>query len=205
MLFRALKRTFDFTSATLLFILISPFFLLLMAIVRVKLGAPVFFTQERTGLHMKKFKLIKFRTMTNERNEKGELLPDEMRLTKFGAFLRSSSLDELPELMCIIRGDMSVIGPRPLPPVYDEYYRETELKRFEVRGGLIPPDSVDSNAVISWDKQFEYETRYAEELSFTNDMRILLSVFKIIFKRGQMDYGNFVRAPLNIEREKRNG
>ena len=202
MIFRVFKRMFDFGSALLLLIAISPVFFLLVLMVRVKLGSPVFFTQERTGKDMKKFKLIKFRTMTNEKDKNGKLLPDEMRQTKFGGFLRSSSLDELPELLCIIKGDMSVIGPRPLPPIYDEYYTDKELKRFWVRGGLIPPDSIDDNAVISWDEQFEYESSYAENLSLINDMKIFFNVFKIIFQRKETEYGNFVRKPLYEEREK---
>lgn len=202
MIFRVFKRMFDFVSALFLLIAISPVFFLLVLMVRVKLGSPVFFTQERTGKDMKKFKLIKFRTMTNEKDKNGKLLPDEMRQTKFGGFLRSSSLDELPELLCIIKGDMSVIGPRPLPPIYDDYYTDKELKRFWVKGGLIPPDSIDDNAVISWDEQFEYEANYAENLSLINDMKIFFNVFKIIFQRKETDYGNFVRKPLYEERKK---
>lgn len=202
MLFRVFKRMFDIISATLLLVVISPFFLVMMILIRFKLGTPVFFTQERTGLHQKKFKLIKFRSMTNEKDESGNLLPDEVRQTKFGGMMRSLSIDELPELLCIIKGDMSVIGPRPLPPTYDAYYTEKELKRFDVRGGLIPPDSVDPEAVISWDKQFEYEAKYAENLSLKNDLNIFFNVFKIIFQRRQTEYGNFVREPLNKEREK---
>lgn len=202
MLFRLFKRMFDIISATLLLVIISPLFLVMMILVRFKLGTPVFFTQERTGMHQKKFKLIKFRSMTNEKDENGNLLPDEARQTKFGGMMRSLSIDELPELLCIIKGDMSVIGPRPLPPTYDAYYTEKELKRFDVRGGLIPPDSVDPEAVISWDKQFEYEAKYAENLSLKNDLKIFFNVFKIIFQRRQTEYGNFVREPLNKEREK---
>lgn len=202
MLFRLFKRMFDIISATLLLVVISPLFLVMMILVRFKLGTPVFFTQERTGMHQKKFKLIKFRSMTNEKDENGNLLPDEVRQTKFGCMMRSLSIDELPELLCIIKGDMSVIGPRPLPPTYDAYYTEKELKRFDVRGGLIPPDSVDPEAVISWDKQFEYEAKYAENLSLKNDLKIFFNVFKIIFQRRQTEYGNFVREPLNKEREK---
>ena len=202
MLFRLFKRMFDIISATLLLVVISPLFLVMMILVRFKLGTPVFFTQERTGMHQKKFKLIKFRSMTNEKDENGNLLPDEVRQTKFGGMMRSLSIDELPELLCIIKGDMSVIGPRPLPPTYDAYYTEKELKRVDVRGGLIPPDSVDSEAVISWDKQFEYEAKYAENLSLKNDLKIFFNVFKIIFQRRQTEYGNFVREPLNKEREK---
>lgn len=201
-MFRLFKRMFDIISATLLLVVISPLFLVMMILVRFKLGKPVFFTQERTGMHQKKFKLIKFRSMTNEKDENGNLLPDEVRQTKFGGMMRSLSIDELPELLCIIKGDMSVIGPRPLPPTYDAYYTEKELKRFDVRGGLIPPDSVDPEAVISWDKQFEYEAKYAENLSLKNDLKIFFNVFKIIFQRRQTEYGNFVREPLNKEREK---
>ena len=202
MLFRLFKRMFDIISATLLLVVISPLFLVMMILVRFKLGTPVFFTQERTGMHQKKFKLIKFRSMTNEKDENGNLLPDEVRQTKFGGMMRSLSIDELPELLCIIKGDMSVIGPRPLPPTYDAYYTEKELKRVDVRGGLIPPDSVDPEAVISWDKQFEYEAKYAENLSLKNDLKIFFNFFKIIFQRRQTEYGNFVREPLNKEREK---
>lgn len=201
MLFRWFKRAFDFISSLLLFIVISPVFLVLMLLVRVKLGSPIFFTQVRSGMNQKPFKLIKFRTMTNAVDENGELLPDEQRQTKFGGFLRSSSLDELPELLCIIKGDMSVIGPRPLPTAYDEYYTEREKKRFKVRGGLIPPDSVDKDPVISWNKQFEYEAEYAESLSLMNDIKIFINVFKIIFLRENTDYGNFVRRPLSEERK----
>lgn len=202
MIFRIFKRIFDLVSALFLLIVISPLFIALVLMVRIKLGFPVFFTQERTGKDMKRFNLIKFRTMTNAKDKNGQLLPDEMRQTKFGALLRSSSLDELPELLCIISGDMSVIGPRPLPPAYDDYYTDQELKRFNVKGGLIPPDSIDDNAVISWDEQFRYEENYAENLSLINDIKIFFNVFKIIFQRRKTDYGNFVRKPLYEERKK---
>ena len=154
-------------------------------------------------MHCKSFYIRKLRSMTDERDESGALLPDEKRLTKFGRFLRSSSLDELPELLSIIKGDMSVIGPRPLPPVYNSYFTEREMKRFDVRSGLIPPDSVDSSAIISWDEQLEYEADYAETLSLKKDLSIFLGVFKIIFQRKYTDYGGFVRMPLNEERKKK--
>lgn len=202
MVFRAFKRVFDFVSALLLFIVISPLFLVLMALVRVKIGSPIFFTQERSGLHQKSFYIRKFRSMTNERDADGNLLPDNQRLTKFGRFLRSSSLDELPELLSIIKGDMSVIGPRPLPPTYNQYYTERELKRFEVRGGLLPPDSVEDSAIITWDKQLEYEASYAENLSLLNDLRIFLLAIKIVFTRNKTDYGTYVRKSLIEERSK---
>ena len=202
MIFRIFKRGFDFVSALILFILFSPFFLILIILVRIKLGSPIFFVQERTGKNLKNFNLIKFRTMTNETDANGNLLPDEMRQTRFGGFLRSTSLDEIPELFCIIKGEMSVIGPRPLPPIYNDYYTDRELKRFNVRGGLIPPDSIDDSAIISWNEQFEYEVNYAENISFKNDIKIFLNVFNIIFQRRKTNYGDFVRKPLYEERKK---
>lgn len=201
-IYKIIKRGFDLISSILLFILIFPLFLILCLLVRVNLGSPIFFSQERSGYKQKKFKMIKFRTMTNERNLEGELLPDECRQTTFGQFLRSTSLDELPELLSIIKGDMSVIGPRPLPPFYDEYYTKRELKRFEVRGGLLPPDSVESSAVITWDKQLEYEASYAENLSLKNDFRIFFKALKILFTRKATNYGSYVRQSLVEERTK---
>lgn len=203
MVFRFFKRAFDFVSALLLFIVISPLFLMLMILVRIKIGSPIFFKQERSGMHQKSFYIKKFRSMTNEKDENGNLLPDEKRLVPFGRFLRSSSLDELPELFSIIKGDMSVIGPRPLPPSYDKYYTERELKRFEVRGGLLPPDSVENSAIISWDKQLEYEAKYAESLSLKNDLRIFFLAIKIVFTRNETDYGTYVRKTLIEERSQK--
>lgn len=203
-MYKIIKRAFDFISALLLFIVISPFFCVLAIIVRIKMGSPIFFHQVRTGKGMKQFGMTKFRTMTNATGSDGNLLPDEERLTKFGKWLRSSSMDELPELLNIIKGEMSVIGPRPLPPLYDGYYTEAEKKRFSVRGGLITPDSVDPQPVISWDKQLAYEADYGENLSFKKDMSIFIGVFRILFRRNTTDYGEYVREPLNVERKNRN-
>jgi lipopolysaccharide/colanic/teichoic acid biosynthesis glycosyltransferase len=203
-MYKIIKRAFDFISALLLFIVISPFFCVLAIIVRIKMGRPIFFHQVRTGKGMKQFGMTKFRTMTNATDSDGNLLPDEERLTKFGKWLRSSSMDELPELLNIIKGEMSVIGPRPLPPLYDDYYTEEEKKRFLVRGGLITPDSVDPQPVISWDKQLAYEADYGENLSFKKDLSIFIGVFRILFRRTTTDYGEFVREPLNVERKNRN-
>lgn len=199
-MFRFLKRTFDFCSSLVLFIAITPIILVLAILVRVNLGSPIIFRQVRTGKGMKNFSIMKFRTMTNAKDKDGNLLPDEDRFTKFGRWLRSSSLDELPELINIINGDMSVIGPRPLPPTYNAYYKPEEMARFKVRGGLITPDTVDPNPVISWDKQFEYEADYGERLSFMKDLKIFTGVFRILFKRTETDYGEYVRPPLNVER-----
>ena len=195
-MYRCFKRIFDFVSALMLFCIISPLFLLIWLLVRIKLGSPVFFTQKRSGMQRKVFHIIKFRTMTDDKDEHGKLLPDEQRLTTLGQWLRSTSLDELPELLSIIKGDMSVIGPRPLPSIYSE----RELKRFEVRSGLIPPDSTEESAIISWDKQLECEASYAENLSLINDIRIFISTIRIVRKRNAIDYGSYIRLPLNEER-----
>lgn len=200
-MYKIIKRCFDFISALLLLIVISPLFIVLAVMVSINLGCPIFFKQARAGKGMKTFNLMKFRTMTDKRDVNGELLPDEYRQTKFGRMLRSTSLDELPELIHIIKGEMSVIGPRPLPLKYNPYYREEELCRFEVRGGLITPDSVDKSPVISWDKQLKYEADYAKNLCFSLDLKIFLSVFRILFKRQTSEYGSYIRKELNVERD----
>lgn len=199
-MYKYFKRGFDLCSSLLLFLVISPLFLILAILVRLNLGSPILFYQERTGKGKKNFNIMKFRTMTNEKDNEGNLLPDEKRFTRFGRWLRSSSLDELPELFNIIKGDMSVIGPRPLPPIYNSYFTQDEKARFNVRGGLITPDSVDANPIISWDKQFEYESDYGKNISLKKDIEIFIGVFRILFKRTETSYGEYVRKPLNVER-----
>lgn len=199
-MYKIFKRCFDFTSALLLLLVISPLFLILMLLVRIKHGRPIFFRQQRTGRDFRPFMLMKFRTMSNATDADGSLLPDNQRVTKFGLWLRNSSLDELPELINIIKGDMAVIGPRPLIPQYDEYYTEREKLRFKVRGGLIPPESLHTDSFITWDKQLEYEASYAESISLGLDFRILLSVFKTMLERSERDYGGYERKSLIEER-----
>lgn len=199
-MYKVFKRTFDFCSSLLLFTVISPLFLVLMICTRISIGSPIFFFQERSGRHQKSFKLIKFRTMTNEKDENGKLLPDHIRLTRFGRFLRNSSLDELPELLNIIKGDMAVIGPRPLYPRYEGFYKEEELPRFNVRGGLIPPESLYYDSFLTWDKQLKYEAEYAKDLSLVLDVKILISVFKTMIRRNTEDYGAYSREALDVER-----
>lgn len=200
MVYKFIKRSFDFISALLLFIVISPMFLVLMICAWLSIRRPIFFRQERSGLHGKPFYLIKFRTMTDARDANGNLLPDSDRQTKFGRFLRNTSLDELPELLNIIKGDMAVIGPRPLYIRYNQYYTDHEIKRNNVRGGLIPPESLYHDSFLTWDKQLKYEADYAENLSLQLDIKILISVFKTVFLRSKTDYGSYVRQPLDIER-----
>ena len=200
-MYKIIKRTFDILSATLLLFAISPIMLILAILVRTNLGSPILFRQERAGKGMKPFWLMKFRTMSDAKDSSGKLLPDHARVTKFGKFLRSTSLDELPELINIIKGDMSVIGPRPLPMRYNPYFTEEECKRFNVRMGLVTPDSVDPEPIISWDKQFKYESEYAEKISMLLDFKIIIGVFRILFKRNQTNYGSFERKPFDVERK----
>lgn len=201
-MYKVFKRTVDFVSALLLLIVISPAFAVLTILVRTRIGSPVFFKQERSGKAGKPFSIMKFRTMTEAKDENGRYLPDEKRLTKFGRILRGTSLDEIPELISIIKGDMSVIGPRPLPPSYDEYYTEREKKRFLVRGGLIPPEVLFHNVQPTWEQQLEYEAWYAENVSLKIDLAVLFAVFKGLFTRYKDDYGEYVRGNFADERRR---
>ena len=138
--------------------------------------------------------------MSDERDSNGELLPDHLRVSKFGVFLRSYSLDELPELFNIIKGDMSVIGPRPLPCKYDKFYKASELPRFNVRGGLISPDVIEPVPVVPWDQQLAIEADYGMNLSFKKDFTIFFAVFKTLFRRADSNFGEYERIPLDEER-----
>ena len=164
---------FDLSSSFLALVLLAPVLILLMILIRIKLGGPVFFTQERPGLRGRAFKMVKFRSMTNERDSQGELLPDQMRITSLGRFLRRTSLDELPELINVLRGDMSVIGPRPLLMKYLPYYTQREMKRHEVRPGITGWAQVNGRNLLNWDKRLEMDVEYVETMSFGLDMRIL--------------------------------
>lgn len=199
-MYHFVKRSFDLLSSLALFILILPIYLIIMVLVRFCIGKPIYFSQVRTGYHGKKFYIKKFRSMTEERDKEGNYLPDEQRLTKLGNWLRRTSLDELPEILCIIRGEMSVIGPRPLPPTYDDYYTEYEKKRFNVKGGLIPPEVLYRDVEPTWDNQLRYEADYAENLSMSLDIKILFSALKGICIRYNNDYGEYVRSSLSEER-----
>jgi len=178
-----LKRPLDFILALFALIIFSPFLILIAVLVRIKLGSPVIFKQKRPGLNEKIFTLYKFRTMTDEKDEKGELLPDEIRLTKFGKFLRSTSLDELPELFNILKGDMSFVGPRPLLVQYLPLYNEHQKRRHEVRPGLSGWAQVNGRNAISWEEKFDYDVEYVDHISFILDCKIIFMTIKKVLKR----------------------
>lgn len=175
------KSLFDRIAAMLALIVFSPVFGILIVLVRLKLGSPVLFRQQRPGLHGKPFTLLKFRTMTDARDMAGNLLPDAQRLTKFGKFLRASSLDELPELWNVLKGEMSLVGPRPLLMRYLERYTPEQARRHEVRPGITGWAQVNGRNAISWEEKFALDSWYVDHLSFRLDMKILwLTVIKTI-------------------------
>lgn len=174
------KRYLDFLLSLCAIILLSPLLLVLTILVRLKLGSPVIFHQERPGKDEKIFTLCKFRTMTDERDEKGELLPDAVRLTKFGRFLRGTSLDELPELFNILKGDMSIIGPRPLLVSYLPYYSKREKLRHSVRPGLTGLAQVSGRNFIDWDRRMDKDIEYVEHLSFAMDLKVIWLTVKTV-------------------------
>ena len=180
---RYIKRMMDFILAFLALILLSPVLLVVWCLVRINLGSPAVFKQERPGLNGKIFKLYKFRTMTDMRDENGELLPDEVRLTKFGKVLRSTSLDELPELWNIVKGDMSIVGPRPLLVRYLPLYNKRQARRHEVRPGFTGLAQVNGRNSISWEEKFEWDVKYVDSISFVGDIKIILNTIRVVLKR----------------------
>lgn len=192
-----IKRLLDIVLSLIAIIVLSPVYLIVAIVVRIQMGSPVLFSQDRIGKDEKVFKLYKFRSMTNETDENGKLLPEEKRLTKFGLTLRSISLDELPELFSILKGDMSIVGPRPLPTYYGPYYLPEERKRHQVRGGLIPPDGLSKQTTPEWETQFKYDNYYVDNVSFLLDCKVILVTFLILFKRVETQYGTKDRPHLN--------
>lgn len=180
---RYFKRAMDFILSLLAIIILSPVLLIVTFAVRLKLGSPVIFKQKRPGLNEKIFTLYKFKTMTDERDENGKLLPDSVRLTKFGKFLRSTSLDELPELLNILKGDMSIVGPRPLLIQYLAIYNGHQKRRHEVRPGLSGWAQVNGRNAISWENKFDLDIEYVDSISFVNDWKIILLTLKKVFVR----------------------
>ena len=213
------KRFFDVVLSACALIVLSPVLLAVAVLVRLKLGSPVIFHQERLGKDEKTFRLYKFRSMTDERDEEGNLLPDEARLTKFGRLLRSTSLDELPELWNILKGDMSIVGPRPLLVSYLPYYTEEERHRHDIHPGLTGLAQVNGRSFITWEEIFAYDVEYVQNVALLKDLKIIFqTVVKVLrradiaditggeyLKNGQLlvHEGNTMRkmhGPLDVER-----
>ena len=177
------KRPQDFLCALLAVIVLSPVLLILAILVRTKLGSPILFTQDRPGLNGKIFKLYKFRTMTSETDKNGNLLPDESRLTSFGKKLRATSLDELPELINILKGEMSVVGPRPLLVQYLERYNAHQARRHEVRPGFTGYAQVNGRNSITWEEKFNLDVEYVDNVTFLEDWKIIIQTVGVVLKR----------------------
>jgi sugar transferase EpsL len=178
-----MKRLFDFSISFAALLLLPPIYLLVALLVRVRIGSPIFFTQTRPGLHGNTFSMIKFRTMTNARGANGVLLPDAERLTRFGRFLRATSLDELPELWNVLKGDMSLVGPRPLLMEYLPLFSPEQARRHDVRPGITGWAQVNGRNAISWDEKFKLDVWYVDHQSFWLDMKILFLTMKRVFQR----------------------
>jgi sugar transferase EpsL len=177
------KRFFDITATLLGLLLIWPFLIVLALLVRIKLGSPVLYCQQRPGLHGLPFTMYKFRTMTDDRAADGNLLPDEQRLTGFGKFMRSTSLDELPELINVLKGDMSLVGPRPLLMEYLQLYTQEQARRHGLRPGITGWAQVNGRNAISWEEKFRLDVWYVDNQSFLLDLKILWLTFFKVFKR----------------------
>lgn len=190
-----LKRFFDFSVSLIVLILLSPIILIVGILVRIQLGAPVIFSQERPGKGGEIFRMLKFRSMTMEVNSKGELLPDHMRLNRFGKLLRSSSLDELPGLWNVLKGDMSLVGPRPLRVEYLSLYSPEQARRHEVRPGITGWAQVNGRNAISWEERFKLDVWYVDNRSFWLDIKILLLTLKKVFKREGVSQDGHVTMP----------
>lgn len=185
-----MKRIFDVAVAFIALLILSPVFLLVGLAVAVKLGRPVFFKQQRPGLHGKPFQILKFRTMTDARDENGALLPEDIRLTDFGKWLRSTSLDELPELINVLKGDMSLVGPRPLLMEYIPLYNDFQKQRMKVPPGITGWAQVNGRNAIVWDKKFEYDIWYIKNRSLLLDLKILFLTVSKVFEREGIGHEN---------------
>ena len=180
---RFFKRFLDFILSLVAIIILSPVYIIVALLVRTKLGSPVIFKQERPGKDEKIFKMYKFRTMTDERDKEGNLLPDDVRLTSFGKKLRSTSLDELPELFNILKGDMSIVGPRPQLVKDMIFMTEEQRKRHTVRQGLTGSAQVNGRNAISWEDKINYDLQYIQDITFINDLKIIFQTLVKVFKK----------------------
>lgn len=180
---RFIKRPMDFVLALIAIVILIPLFIIVAFLVRMKLGSPIIFKQERPGMNEQIFTMYKFRTMTSRVDENGNLLPDNLRLTKFGKLLRSTSLDELPEIFNILKGDMSIVGPRPLATIYLPYYNSEEKLRHTVRPGLTGLAQINGRNTINWEERFGYDINYVNNITFLIDVKIVLKTVLKVFKR----------------------
>lgn len=191
-----IKRLFDFVVASISLLLLSPVFLVVYFMLKKKLGGDALFVQERPGLNGKIFKMVKFRTMTNDKDEHGNLLPDEMRMTKFGQLLRSTSLDELPELWNVVKGDMSLVGPRPLLVSYLSKYSKEQARRHEVRPGITGHAQVNGRNALSWQERFKMDVWYVDNQSLWLDIKILFKTVQTVVKKdGVSEQGHVTMTP----------
>ncbi|MET3557546.1 lipopolysaccharide/colanic/teichoic acid biosynthesis glycosyltransferase [Streptococcus rupicaprae] len=196
------KRLLDVLLSAMALIILSPVMLIVAFLVRVKLGSPIIFKQQRPGKDEKIFSMYKFRTMTDEKDSEGNLLPDSIRLTPFGKLLRSTSLDELPELINILKGDMSIVGPRPLLIKYLPYYTEEERVRHSVRPGLTGLAQVNGRNHLNWDQRLGLDVTYVKECSFLLDLKILFKTFVKVIKRSDIASGTeLMMKDLDVERQ----
>lgn len=203
---RCVKRQMDFILSLIAIIILSPVFLVVAILVRIKLGSPVIFKQKRPGLSEKIFTMYKFRTMTDKRDENGELLPDSVRLTKFGQFLRSTSLDELPELFNILKSDMSIVGPRPLLVQYLPLYNKYQKRRHEIRPGLTGLAQVSGRNTISWEDKFNLDIQYVDNVSLIEDWKIIfLTIKKVLVREGVNSETAATMEPFNGKQKGRMG
>ena len=190
-----IKRLFDISASLMLIILLSPLILVLALLIRLKLGRPVFFSQQRLGYQGRPFRLLKFRTMTMERDEEGSLLPDADRMTSFGRFLRSTTLDELPELINVLLGDMSVVGPRPLLVEYKDLYAEEQWRRHEMPPGMAGPVIAYGRNLLSWEEKFSYDVWYVDNWSLFLDLKILMRTITGVVRRDGVSSKDHVTMP----------
>lgn len=216
---RFVKRLLDVFCAILVIVVFWWLYLLIAILVKMKLGSPVLFQQSRPGKNERVFKLYKFRSMSDEKDKDGMLLPDEVRLGKFGSLLRKTSLDELPEIFNILKGDMSVVGPRPLVPEYIPYYTEEEKHRHDIRPGLTGLAQVNGRSFISWEQIFEYDVNYTRNITFLGDLKIIFKTLRkvishenvadvtesVVDEKGQLHFmvdgvDYILHQPLNVER-----
>lgn len=200
------KRALDFFLALMALIILFPLFIVISLLVRIKLGSPIIFIQERPGKDERIFRLFKFRSMTDKKDVAGNLLPDDERITRFGRLLRSTSLDELPELINIVRGDMAIVGPRPLLVEYIPYYSDEERHRHDVRPGLTGLAQVNGrNAIGSWEDRFGYDLSYVRKITFITDLKILISTIVKVLKRSDIQVGSEIKVGrLDVARDGNN-